>query len=68
MNPTRSLMDGVLKYKSLFSADENADNHFLYDEQEKDLAFVFDDREFPEDLESGKSRNGFRSIECQIMN
>ncbi len=67
MNPSRALMDGVLKYKTLFSADENADNHFLYDEQKQELDFVFDGRDFPKDLEPGKVRNGFHSIECQIM-
>jgi len=67
MNPTRALMDGVLKYKTLFSADEDAGNHFLYNEQGEDLAFVFDGRDFPQELKPGKERNGFRSIECQVM-
>lgn len=67
MNPTRALMDGVLKYKTLFSANEDADNHFLYNEQCEDLSFVFDGRDFPQELNPGKERNGFRSIECQIM-
>ncbi|NOX99426.1 MAG: dNTP triphosphohydrolase [Verrucomicrobia bacterium] len=67
MNPTRALMDGVLKYKTLFSADEGVDNHFLYSEQQEDLNFVFDGRDFPESLNPGDVRNGFRSIECQIM-
>lgn len=67
MNPSRALMDGVLKYKTLFCADENADNHFLYDEQKQELDFVFDGRDFPRELKPGKARNGFHSIECQIM-
>jgi len=67
MNPTRALMDGVLKYKTLFSANEEADNHFLYNEQGRDLTFVFDGNDFPAELEAGEKRNGFHSIECQIM-
>lgn len=67
MNPSRALTDGVLKYKTLFSADEDADNHFLYNEQKQDLDFVFDGRDFPNELTPGKVRNGFHSIECQIM-
>lgn len=67
MNPTRAMMDGVLKYKTLFSVDEEVDNHFLYSEQKEDLDFVFDGRDFPEELKPGKIRNGFHSIECQIM-
>jgi dGTPase len=67
MNPTRALMDGVLKYNTLFCADEEANNHFLYNEQSEDLSFVLDGQDFPEELKPGKDRNGFRSIECQIM-
>ncbi|MFK5924826.1 MAG: dNTP triphosphohydrolase [Verrucomicrobiota bacterium] len=67
MNPSRALMDGVLKYKTLFSADEEVDNHFLYNGQKQDLDFVFDRRDFPEHLSPGKKRNAFHSIECQIM-
>ena len=67
MNPTRAFMDGVLKYKTLFSEFDDPVKHFLYDEQQPFLAFVFDDRDFPDDLPPGKPRNGFRSLECQIM-
>lgn len=67
MNPTRALMDGVLKYKTLFSEDKNADNHFLYDGQREDLDFVFDGRDYVGNLKPGRERNAFRSIECQIM-
>ncbi|MCF6311514.1 MAG: dNTP triphosphohydrolase [Verrucomicrobiales bacterium] len=67
MNPSRALTDGVLKYKTLFSADESVDHHFLYNEQKSDLDFVFDGRDFPADLSPGKQRNAFHSIECQIM-
>lgn len=67
MNPTRAFMDGVMKYKTLFNADPLVRKHFLYDGQQQYLDFVFDDRPFPEDMEPGKPRNGFRSLECQIM-
>ena len=32
MRPTRALLDGVLKYKSLFSERDNPENHFLFDD------------------------------------
>ncbi len=67
MNPTRALMDGVLKYKTLFSENPSADNHFLYDGQNEDLDFVFAGRDYAGNLKPGRERNGFRSIECQIM-
>ncbi|MEJ2635187.1 MAG: dNTP triphosphohydrolase [Calditrichia bacterium] len=67
MNPTRALMDGVLKYKTLFSELENPHNHFLYNEQKTYLDFVLAGREFPQELAPGKKRNSFRSVECQIM-
>ncbi|HPF69097.1 MAG TPA: dNTP triphosphohydrolase [Candidatus Krumholzibacteria bacterium] len=67
MNPTRAFMDGVLKYKTLFSEWDDARRHFLYDDQATYLGFVFAGRPFPADLAPGKARNGFRSLECQIM-
>jgi len=64
MNPTRSFIDGILKYKALFSERPEAANHFIYDEQAYLRSFVLTDmaslREIP-DL------NRFRSIECEIM-
>jgi dGTPase len=42
MQPTRALLDGVLKYKALFREyPETPDNHFLYDVQERHRRFVF---------------------------
>jgi dGTPase len=67
MNPTRAFMDGVLKYKTLFSQWETPRNHFLYDDQKQYLDFVFDGRPFPAALAPGKPLNSFRSLECQIM-
>jgi len=67
LNPTRAFMDGVLKYKTLFSEWQDPVKHFIYDEQAPFLDFVFDGRAFPVELTPGKERNGFRSLECQIM-
>lgn len=67
MNPTRALLDAILKYKTLYSELEKPENHFIYDRQEPYLRFVFGDRPYRDYLEPGKARNGFRSIECRIM-
>jgi dGTPase len=67
MNPTRALLDAVLKYKTLHRDAGGAENHYLYDEQERFISFVLGGAEFPADLQPGKDRNGLRSIECQIM-
>jgi dGTPase len=67
MNPTRALMDGVLKYKTLFGEVPDQRNHFLYADQAPLLGFVTAGRGFPASLGPGKPRNGFRSIECLIM-
>jgi dGTPase len=73
MKPTRAFLDGILKYKSLNrelksgAPDEPPfpKNHFLYDEQEEERAFVFDGLDLttykPAEIDSWKS------IECQIM-
>ena len=67
MQPTRALLDAVLKYKTLRHETPEAKNHYLYDEQAPCLQFVTDGREFPTELTAGKARNAFRSLECQIM-
>ncbi len=67
MNPTRSLLDGVLKYKTLQAEVAGAQNHYLYNEQERWLDFTLGAQAFPTELTPGKARNRFRSIECQIM-
>lgn len=68
MNPTRALLDGVLKYKKLFREfPASPTNHFLYDEQERHRAFVFGDANIPAELHEGERLNAFKSIECQIM-
>jgi len=67
MTPSRALLDGVLKYKTLRKFLDNPPNHFLYDEQKRYLDFVFDNRSIPKSLTPGDKLNHFRSIECQIM-
>ena len=69
MNPTRAFLDSILKYKAFHhEVAPDATNHFIYDDQEVWLKFVFGDAW--EDLRAtwpGKNRNRLRSIECQIM-
>ncbi len=67
LNPSRAFMDGVLKYKTLCREWDDPVRHFLYDEQERFLSFVFDGRPFPAELTPGRERNALRSIECQVM-
>lgn len=67
MSPSRAFVDGVLKYKSLFSQLENPLNHFIYDFQEKVLNFVFNNRLLSNHYKPGVEMNSFKSIECQIM-
>lgn len=67
MLPTRALIDGVLKYKTLMSEIKNPRRHFIYDSQKQYLDFVFLGNPFPAGLTPGKALNRFRSIECQIM-
>ncbi len=67
MNPTRAFMDGVLKYKTLFSQWDDPVKHFIFDDQKKYLEFVFDGRRFPTQYAPGKELNKLRSLECQIM-
>jgi dGTPase len=68
MQPTRALMDGVLKYKTLHGQfREPPPNHFLYDSQKEVLGFVFDGARIPRSLSPGDRLNRFKSVECQIM-
>lgn len=67
MSPTRALMDGVMKYKTLQSETPSAPNHFIYDDQKQCVDFVFAGRSIPAHLTPGEKLNNFRSIECQIM-
>jgi dGTPase len=67
MNPTRAFLDGILKYKSLFSNFKNPENHFIYDNQKKYVEFIFEKRKYQKEFSSYNELNKFRSIECQIM-
>jgi dGTPase len=67
MDPTRALLDAVLKYKSLHRDSAGAKNHYLYDDQEEWLDFTLGGTAFPPELPPGAARNRFKSIECQIM-
>ena len=71
MNPTRALMDGVLKYKTLCREFLNTPaNHFLYDTQEVYRDFVFGATPGgapASGLPTGDALNRYKSVECQIM-
>jgi dGTPase len=67
INPTRALLDAVLKYKTLLTETPDAPNHFVYDAQEAWLDFTLAGNAFPMELTPGRERNAFKSIECQIM-
>ncbi|HEY4302064.1 MAG TPA: dNTP triphosphohydrolase, partial [Candidatus Didemnitutus sp.] len=68
MQPTRALLDGVLKYKKLYTEYATPPvNHFIYDGQEPIRDFVFGDARIPGALMRGMALNGFKSVECQIM-
>jgi dGTPase len=68
MQPTRALLDGVLKYKLLFKEFKRApSNHFLYDPQAPVRAFVLGGAKVPAELRAKERLNSFKSVECQIM-
>lgn len=72
MDPTRAFTDGVLKYKSLWSELKSISgklpgNHFLYDDQVGRLTWALGEQDFPAELVPGDVRDGFKSIECQVM-
>jgi len=68
MQPTRALLDGVLKYKKLYREYPSPPlNHFIYDPQESVRGFVFGGEVIPAAVSAGDKLNRFKSIECQIM-
>ncbi|MDB6126345.1 MAG: deoxyguanosinetriphosphate triphosphohydrolase [Verrucomicrobia bacterium] len=68
MQPSRALLDGVLKYKKLFREFAAVpQNHFLYDPQETERKFVLGDASIPRELLAGEALNAFKSVECQVM-
>ena len=68
MQPTRALLDGVLKYKKLYTEWATPPiHHFIYDSQEPVRDFVFSGSRIPGPLMRGEALNDFKSVECQIM-
>jgi len=67
LNPSRAFLDGMLKYKAIFSDFKNPDNHFVYDADKKYLDFVFGKVKYRSILTTAQKLNDFKSIECQIM-
>lgn len=67
MKPTRAFLDGMLKYKTLFSASEKKKHHFIYDFQKDILGFVSPQHDFASLFGSEKELNAFKSLECRIM-
>lgn len=56
MQPTRALLDGVLKYTQIFSEAQETTRRFIYPDQSVVLDWVL-----------AKTGEKLRSIECQIM-
>lgn len=68
MQPTRALLDGVLKYKKLYTEFATPPlNHFIYDSQGPVRDWVFGGTRIPGALMRGEALNDFKSVECQIM-
>ncbi|HEY4247912.1 MAG TPA: dNTP triphosphohydrolase [Lacunisphaera sp.] len=68
MQPTRALMDGVLKYKKLYTEFPTPPlNHFIYDTQAPVRDWVFGGAKIPGPLMRGEALNDFKSVECLIM-
>ncbi len=72
MDPSRAFLDGVLKYKSTWgdlgkAGGKAPANHFVYDEQNRYVRWALGEQEFPPELAPGKARDGFKSVECQVM-
>ncbi|MDD5718195.1 MAG: dNTP triphosphohydrolase [Candidatus Krumholzibacteria bacterium] len=67
LNPTRALVDAVMKYKTLWGEVPAQRKHFLYADQQPFVDFVCAGRPWPADLAPGAPRNQLRSLECQIM-
>ncbi|HET7535623.1 MAG TPA: dNTP triphosphohydrolase [Candidatus Didemnitutus sp.] len=68
MQPTRALLDGILKYKKLYTEFPTPPlNHFIYDTQEPIREWVFGGARIPGPLMRGTALNDFKSVECQIM-
>ena len=67
MAPTRAFVDGIMKYKSLYSECDHPDNHFLYDEQLRYRDFVNNQCAALVGEQAAGAFDHLSSIECQIM-
>lgn len=68
IQPTRALLDGVLKYKKVYTEFPTPPlNHFIYDSQSPVRDWVFGGEKIPGALMRGEALNDFKSVECQIM-
>ncbi len=68
IQPTRALLDGVLKYKKVYTEFATPPlNHFIYDTQVPVRDWVFGGDKIPGPLMRGEALNDFKSVECQIM-
>jgi dGTPase len=68
MQPSRALLDGVLKYKKLYGEfPAPPSQHFLYDPQRVYRDYVLAGEEIPAALHAGEALNAFKSVECQVM-
>ena len=72
MDPSRAFVDGILKYKSGWGELKEVEgkepaNHFIYDEQSEYTEWTLGGQAFPGELEAGKVRDSFKSVECQVM-
>ncbi len=63
MSPTRAFLDGVMKYKTLYSEKNPASTKYMYDDQSKYLGFVYDLSAGVKPAKEARTK----SIECQIM-
>jgi dGTPase len=68
IQPTRALLDGVLKYKKLYTEFATPPaRHFIYAGQEPVRDWVLGGAAIPGPLLRGTALNDFKSVECQIM-
>jgi dGTPase len=68
IQPTRALLDGVLKYKKLYTEFATPPlHHFIYDSQAPVREWVFGGEKIPGALMRDETLNDFKSVECLIM-
>ena len=68
IQPTRALLDGVLKYKKLYTEFATPPmRHFIYAGQAPVRDWVFGGATIPGALLCDNALNDFKSVECQIM-